>query len=75
MHRKTTEQCVIDAIVDYLEQHGVDTSDIRERRTAILNTGVMISGGVVHAESLVAGTGAKSIVSRALPIMSAMNKG
>ena len=73
MHRKTTEQCVIDAIVDYLEQHGVDTSDIRERRTAILNTGVMISGGVVNAQSVVAGTGAKSIISRVQPIKSAMN--
>ena len=64
MHMKTVEQCLIDAIVDCLEEHDIDTSDIRERRTAILNNGVMISGGVVTAESIAAGSGAKSIVSK-----------
>jgi hypothetical protein len=64
MHLKTLEICIIDAIVSYLDELGIDTSDIRERRTAILNTGVMITGGTVKAESLVAGAGAKSVISR-----------
>jgi hypothetical protein len=64
MHLKTTEICIIDAIVSYLDKLGIDTSDIRERRTAILNTGVMITGGTVSAESVVAGAGAQSIISR-----------
>jgi hypothetical protein len=64
MHFKTVEICIIDAIVAYLAELGIDTSDIKERRTAILNKGVMITGGTVNAESVVAGTEAKSIISR-----------
>ncbi|HME22391.1 MAG TPA: hypothetical protein VKI44_13785 [Acetobacteraceae bacterium] len=74
MHMKTVEQCLIDAIVDCLEEHDIDTSDIRERRTAILNNGVMISGGVVTAESIAAGSGAKSVVSK-LQSMAPKSKG
>jgi hypothetical protein len=74
MHMKTVEQCLIDAIVDCLEEHDIDTSDIRERRTAILNNGVMISGGVVTAESIAAGAGAKSVVSK-LQSMGSSSKG
>jgi hypothetical protein len=72
MHLKTIEICIIDAIVAYLDELGIDTSDIRERRTAILNTGVMITGGTVNSESVVAGAGAKSVISR---IQSGLNVG
>lgn len=75
MHLKTVEQCMIDAIVTYLEERGIDTSDIRERRHAILNNGVFISGGVVNAESLTAGAGARSIISKVQSLATAAKKG
>ena len=63
-HVKTIEQCTIDAIVDFLSDHNIDTSDIRDRRTAILNNGVIVSGGDLNAENLAVGKGAKAAVSR-----------
>ena len=63
-HVKTIKQCTIDAIVDFLSDHNIDTSDIRDRRTAILNNGVIVSGGDLNAENLAVGKGAKAAVSR-----------
>jgi hypothetical protein len=59
-HVKTIEQCTIDAIVEFLEAHNIDTSDIRDRRSAILNNGVIVAGGDVHAENMAVGSGAKA---------------
>jgi hypothetical protein len=74
MHQKTIEQCLMDSIVDYLEDHDIDTSDIRERRTAILNSGVLVTGGMVTAENVTVGTGARSMVSK-VQSMSSVKKG
>lgn len=63
-HGKTIEQCVIDAIVEFLTAHNVDTSDIRDRRSTILNNGVIVSGGNINAESLAVGSGARAMLSR-----------
>ena len=61
---KTLERCVLDAVVDFLERQRIDTTGIRERETAILNSGVIISGGTIKAESLAIGRGAMSRVRR-----------
>jgi len=61
---KTLERCVLDAVVDFLERQRIDTAGIRERETAILNSGVIISGGTIRAESLAIGRGAMSRVRR-----------
>jgi hypothetical protein len=63
-HVKTIEQCTIDAIVEFLETHNIDTSDIRDRRSAILNNGVIVAGGDLHAENMAVGSGAKAALSR-----------
>ena len=63
-HVKTIEQCLIDEIVDFLDAHNIDTSDIRDRRSTILNNGVIVSGGNISTTSMAVGTGAKSVVSR-----------
>ena len=61
---KTLERCVLDAVIDFLERQRIDTAGIRERETAILNSGVIISGGTIKAESLAIGRGAMSRVRR-----------
>ena len=61
---KTLERCVLDAVADFLERQRIDTAGIRERETAILNSGVIISGGTIRAESLAIGRGAMSRVRR-----------
>jgi hypothetical protein len=63
-HVKVIEQCTIDAIVEFLEGHNIDTSDIRDRRSAILNNGIIVSGGDIHAENMAVGSGAKAQFSR-----------
>jgi hypothetical protein len=60
MYVKTLEQRLLDAIIQFLDEHNVDTSDLVERQTTILNNGVMLSGGTIQAESLAVGTGARA---------------
>jgi hypothetical protein len=63
-HVKTIEQCTIDAIVDFLGDHNIDTSDIKDRRSAILNNGVIVAGGELKADNIAVGKGAKAAFSR-----------
>jgi hypothetical protein len=52
---------VLDSIVEFLASRGIDTSDLRERGTTILNNGVMVSGGgSLTAGSVAAGAGASA---------------
>jgi hypothetical protein len=60
MYVKTLEQRLLDAIIQFLDEHNVDVSDLVERQTTILNNGVMLSGGTIQAESLAVGTGARA---------------
>jgi hypothetical protein len=55
---------VLDAVVEFLDRHDIDTSDLRERKTMILNSGIIVHGGDVKAESLAVGTGAAASSSR-----------
>ncbi|GAA1260326.1 membrane protein [Sphaerisporangium rubeum] len=59
MYVKLVERRIIDILVDFLSDHNVDVSDLVERRTAILNNGIFVTGkGQVSAQSLAAGIGA-----------------
>jgi hypothetical protein len=59
MTTKAYQHLIINKIVDFLESKGICTDDIKERRTQIFNSGVMVSGGVVNANQMAVGTGAK----------------
>jgi hypothetical protein len=60
-YTKVLEHQILDGLVDFLEDHNIDTSEIRERRTTILNSGVIVQGGDVKAESLAVGAGAIAV--------------
>ena len=66
-YTKVLEHQILDAIVDFLDDHNIDTSEIRERRTTILNSGVIVQGGDVKAESLAVGSGATAVKSASTP--------
>ncbi len=66
-YTKVLEHQILDGIVDFLDEHNIDTSEIRERRTTILNSGVIVQGGDVKAESLAVGSGATAMKSQAGP--------
>jgi hypothetical protein len=44
MYVKILEPQIIDAIVRFLDRKGIETTDLKERRTTILNSGVIVSG-------------------------------
>ena len=74
LYGKLLERETLDCLVAFLDAHGIDTSDIRERQTNILNNGMIVQGGDVKAESLAVGTGSKAIKSSRLQRMSKMTR-
>jgi hypothetical protein len=69
MYVKIVQQRLLDAIIQFLDEHDVDISDLVERQTTILNNGVMLSGGSIQAESLAVGTGARARAGQAIKSM------
>lgn len=45
MYSKVVQARVLDLIVDFLDEKGVDTESLVSRQTTILNSGVMVTGG------------------------------
>ncbi|MGW5053693.1 hypothetical protein [Actinokineospora sp. NPDC004072] len=57
---KLVERLVLDAAIEFLDHHGVDTSDLRSRQTTILNSGVIQTGGVSNVGALAVGDQARA---------------
>jgi hypothetical protein len=62
MYTKIVQRRILDAITEFLDEKGIDTSDLNDRTTAILNNGVIVSGGSVNTENLTVGKQAKSTI-------------
>ncbi|MGC2165856.1 MAG: hypothetical protein WA632_07570 [Gallionella sp.] len=58
MAEKTCQHIIVNSMVDFLSARGIATDDIKERRTQIFNSGVIVSGGTVNAQQLAVGAGA-----------------
>ncbi|QIZ35950.1 hypothetical protein [Saccharopolyspora sp. ASAGF58] len=59
MYAKLAERRVMDALEEFLADHNVETSDLSERQTTILNNGIYVTGhGKLDAMSVAAGTNA-----------------
>ena len=43
-YTKIIEKNIFQSLVDFLDDHGIDTSELVERQTAILNNGVYVTG-------------------------------
>jgi hypothetical protein len=58
---KIIEKNIFQSLVDFLDDHGIDTSELDERQTTILNNGVYVTGSAtVNATNLAAGKKAKA---------------
>jgi hypothetical protein len=58
MYVKLFDRTLLDGIVDFLDQHDVDTSELAERRETIINHGIMVPGGSVRAHNIAVGQNA-----------------
>ncbi|MFE0592960.1 hypothetical protein [Micromonospora echinospora] len=57
-HLKVVERHVLDAILDFLDARGVDTTEFRSQQTIILNQGVIQTGGLSVVTNQAVGPGA-----------------
>lgn len=64
MYAKLLERRVLSLILEFLDDHDVDTSELVERQSVILNSGVMVSGGTLQADNLAVGERAVAMASR-----------
>ena len=74
-YRKMLDQTLLDGFVEFLEAHGIDTCELRERQTTIMNSGIIVQGGDVSAESLAVGAGSQAKTSRAPAEKKVVRKG
>jgi hypothetical protein len=56
---KILERTILDSLITFLDNKNVDTSDIKDRKTVIMNHGVIVSGGELKAENIAVGEKAK----------------
>jgi hypothetical protein len=54
-HIKLIELHLLNAILDFLEMHGVDTREYRRQQQVILNTGIFMTGGKIVSEAMAVG--------------------
>jgi hypothetical protein len=63
MYVKVMERNILDTLIEFLDRHDIDTSELTERRETIINNGIMVPGGAVQAHNVAVGEGA-NIVNR-----------
>ena len=57
LYKKVLERQIFDTIVRFLDAHNIDTSDLKERQSTVLNSGVIVSGsGTIQADTLAVGS-------------------
>ena len=72
---KIVEKQILDSIVDFLDEHNIDTSDLKSRQETILNNGVIVTGGSVEAQNFTVGKQAKSIMNNMAQSVSLVTSG
>ena len=58
MFVKILDNQILETLLDFLDEHNIDTSQLRERQTTILNSGVI---GNVTGQAVAVGQGAQSV--------------
>ena len=57
LYKKVLERQIFDTLVRFLDAHNIDTSDLKERQSTVLNSGVIVSGsGTIQADTLAVGS-------------------
>jgi hypothetical protein len=72
MYLKLIERQILDSIINFLDAHNIDTSDLRARQDTILNNGVIVTGGSVKANNFTVGKRAKSVMNNVTQAVSSV---
>jgi hypothetical protein len=57
---KVIEQRIFRSLVEFLEDHDIDASQLKARAETLVNNGVMVTGGTVNAQAVAAGANAQA---------------
>jgi hypothetical protein len=60
MYSKILQDEIMETILAFLEAHNIDISELKEQRTTILNSGIIVNSGNVNATSLAVGAHSKA---------------
>jgi hypothetical protein len=60
MYLKVIEQRLLDSLINYFDEHDIDTGDLRMRSMTVMNNGVMMTGGTLQAENVAVGAKARA---------------
>jgi len=60
MHLKIIERQILESTVEFLEMKNIDTTELKKQQTTILNSGLIITGGAINADSIAVGDQAKA---------------
>jgi len=61
MYLKVVEKRILDTLVAFLEEHNVDTRELKDREYSIINNGIMMSGNAsIRADAVAAGKNARA---------------
>lgn len=66
-HLKIVERHVLTAVLDFLDEHEVDTTEFANRQMVILNQGIVQTGGVSHVGNQAVGFGATATQTTTIP--------
>jgi len=58
MYARIVEEEILNTVVEFLEAHNIDTSELKERSTTILNSGIIMQGGDIKTEAIAVGENA-----------------
>ncbi|HTS06842.1 MAG TPA: hypothetical protein VMP68_14785 [Candidatus Eisenbacteria bacterium] len=57
LYKKVLERQIFDTIIKFLDARNIETTDLKERQTTVLNSGVIVSGsGTIQAETFAVGS-------------------
>jgi hypothetical protein len=55
MYARILEEEILNTVIEFLDAHNVDTSELKAKSTTILNSGIIVQGGDVRAEAIAVG--------------------
>lgn len=73
MYLKVFETILLNSMVDFLDSKNIDTTDLKNRQTEIINQGIIMSGGSISSKNLAVGRRAK-VISKKFKRISSNNR-